>query len=150
MVPWSVIHIFNCPSDKVSAFDMLFTEVLDLHTPMKTFRIKKNPAPWITKSIRDGMDRCNALFRLYRKNQLTVSWKAFKVQQNHITSIQGKANQEYFHHLLKKNAHSSTLWTTLKRRVRFYKRIPNEHGIPNSRVNRPVLPEYRRGGGYSS
>ena len=32
-----------------------------------------------------------------------------------------------------------------KRRVRFYKRIPNEHGIPNSRANRPVLPEYKRG-----
>jgi hypothetical protein len=31
------------------------------------------------------MDHCNALFRLYRKNQLTVPWEAFKAQQNCIS-----------------------------------------------------------------
>jgi hypothetical protein len=48
-VPWSVIDIFDSPDDKVDVFNSLFLDVLDLHAPLKTIRIKKKTAPWITK-----------------------------------------------------------------------------------------------------
>ena len=113
-VPWSIINIFDNPDDQVSVFNTLFSEVLDRHAPIKTVRVKKNPAPWITKSIRDEMDRRNALFRLFRKNHLAVSWEAFKAQRNRVTGLQRKAKKEYFHRLLSKRVHPSTLWNTLK------------------------------------
>ena len=113
-VPWSVINIFDNPDDQVSVFNTLFCEVLDRHAPLKTVRVKKNPAPWITKSIRDEMDRRNMLFRLFRKNHLAVSWEAFKAQRNRVTGLQRKAKKEYFHRLLSKKTHPTTLWNTLK------------------------------------
>ena len=114
IVPWSIIDIFDCPDDKVSVFNALFLDVLDSHAPLRTVRVKKNPAPWITKTIRDEMDRRNALFRLFRRNKLTVSWEAFKAQRNRVTSLQRKAKREYFHHLINNNTHPSKLWKALK------------------------------------
>ena len=51
-VPWSVIDVLDDPDDKVEVFNILFTDILDYHAPMKTVRVKKNPTPWITKAIR--------------------------------------------------------------------------------------------------
>ena len=44
-VPWSIIDVFDDPDDKVDAFNSLFIEVLDMHAPLKTVRVKKNPTP---------------------------------------------------------------------------------------------------------
>lgn len=60
------------------------------------------------------MDRRNALYKLFRRNKLTVSWEAFKAQRNRVTSLQRKAKKDYFHRLLRKRTHPSTLWNTLK------------------------------------
>ena len=51
-----LIYVHAC------VFNTLFCEVLDGHAPLKTVRVKKNPAPWIIKPIRDEMDRRNMLF----------------------------------------------------------------------------------------
>ena len=59
-----MIDIFDSPDDKVDVFNSLFLDVLDLHAPLKTIRIKKKTAPWITKHIRDEMDHRNKLYKL--------------------------------------------------------------------------------------
>jgi hypothetical protein len=41
------------------AFISLFSDVLSVHAPIKAIHTKKNPAPWITRSIRDEMDSWN-------------------------------------------------------------------------------------------
>lgn len=43
-----------------------------------------------------------------------MSWEAFKIQRNRVTSLQRKAKKDYFHRLLRKRTHPSTLWNTLK------------------------------------
>ena len=113
-VPWSVIDIFDSPDDKVDVFNSLFLDVLDLHAPLKTIRIKKKTAPWITKHIRNEMDHRNKLYKLFKKNPLTVTWDAFKTQRNRVTALQRKAKKEYFHRLIWNKADPSTLWNTLK------------------------------------
>ena len=44
-MPWSIIDVFDDPDDKVDAFNNLFNDVLDMHAPLKTVRVKKNPTP---------------------------------------------------------------------------------------------------------
>ena len=65
-VPWCIIDLFDYVDDKVSAFNTLFQEILEVHAPIKSVRVKKNPAPWISKSIRDEMDKRNRLLKLHR------------------------------------------------------------------------------------
>ena len=99
-VPWSVIDVFD---DKVEIFNILFTDILDYHAPMKTVRVKKNPTPWITKAIRKEMDRHDRLFCFYRRNPTTASRDIFRAQRNRVVWLQRKAKIQYFHQLISKN-----------------------------------------------
>ena len=113
-MPWCILDVFDHPNDKVEVFNTLLLNVLNQHAPLKTVRIKKKPATWITTSIRKEMDVCNKLLIVFKKNRLTESWEAFKIQRNRVTSLQRKAKKQYFHRLLKNNVHPLTLWNTLK------------------------------------
>ena len=113
-VPWSVIDVFDDPDDKVEVFNILFTDILDYHAPMKTVRVKKNPTPWITKAIRKEMDRRDRLFRFYRRNPTTASRDIFRAQRNRVVWLQRKAKIQYFHQLISKKSHPSAIWNTLK------------------------------------
>ena len=56
----------------------------------------------------------NKLFRLFKKNRLTVSWEALKAQRNRVTSLQRRAKKNYFLHLIRIKAHPSALSNTVK------------------------------------
>ena len=109
-----MLDVFDDPADKVEAFNLLFTVILDLHAPVKTVRVKKNPTPWIDKNIRKEMDRRDRLYRFYRRNPSSASRDIFKAQRNRVVWLQRKAKIEYFQRLISKNSHPAAIWNTLK------------------------------------
>ena len=113
IVPWSILDIFDDPDDKVDEFNLLFSDVLHHHAPVKQIRVKKKPSPWISKTIRKEMDRRDRLFRFYRRNPSTASWDIYKAQRNRVVWLQRKAKIEHFQQLLLKRSHPSALWKTL-------------------------------------
>ena len=113
-VPWCIVDLFDDVDDKVSVFNTLFQEVLEVHAPIKSVRVKKNPAPWISKSIRDEMDKRNRLLKLHRRNPSSLLWAQFKAQRNRVVSLQRQAKKDYFYRLISSKTHPSTLWKTLK------------------------------------
>ena len=113
-VPWCVMDAFDDPDDKLEAFNLLFSDVLDQHAPVKTVRVQKKPSLWITKSVRKKMDRRNRLFWFYRRNPTTAAWVIYKAQRNRVVQLQRNAKSAYFHRLLLKKSHPSALWNTLK------------------------------------
>ena len=113
-VPWCVMDVFEDPDDKAEVFNLLFLDILDQHAPIRTVRVKKNPSPWITKAIRKEMDRRDRLFRFYRRNPTSGAWDIYKAQRNRVVWIQRKAKYDYFHRLLLKKPHPSSIWRTLK------------------------------------
>ena len=112
--PWCVMNIFEDPDDKAEVFNLLFLDILDQHAPVRTVRVKKKPSPWITKAIRKEMDKRNRLFRFYRRNPTDTAWDIYKAQWNRVVWLQRKAKFDYFHRLLLKKPHPSTLCQTLK------------------------------------
>ena len=113
-VPWSLVDLFDDVDDKVFAFNSLFSGVLDCHAPVKTVRVKKNCAPWISRSIRKEMDKRNKLLRVFLGSRSPSAWNDFKRQRNLVVSLQRKAKIEHFQHLISKNSSPATLWKTLK------------------------------------
>ena len=51
LAPWSMVDVFNNVEDKLYAFDLLFTEILDRHTPVKTFKARGKLKPCVTDNI---------------------------------------------------------------------------------------------------
>ena len=45
--PWSTIDTFDDPDDALDTFNSLFTQILDIHAPIKTKRVKHvNQPDW--------------------------------------------------------------------------------------------------------
>jgi len=51
LAPWSIVDVFDDVEDKLYAFDLLFTEILDRHAPVKTFKACGKPNPCVTDNI---------------------------------------------------------------------------------------------------
>ena len=113
-VPWFLVELFDDVDDKVFTFNSLYNGVLDSHAPVKTVRVKKNCAPWISRSIRQEMDGRNKLLRKFLRTKSTSTWNEYKCQRNLVVQLQRKAKINYFHRLISKNSPPTTLWNTLK------------------------------------
>ena len=74
----------------------------------------KKSSLWITKSICKEMDRCDRIFRHYRRNPSTGAWDIFNAQRNCVVQLQRKTKMEYFHQELCKKSHLEHIWNTLK------------------------------------
>jgi hypothetical protein len=108
------MNLFDDVDDKVFVFTSLFTDTLSYHAPIKTVRVKKNRAPWISKSIRDEMDKRNKLQKRFLSTRATSDWDEYKLQRNLVVALQHKAKIEYFRNLISKNASPTSLWNTLR------------------------------------
>ena len=114
VAPWSLIDLFDDTDDKVFVFNSLFATVLDNHAPMKTICVKKNCAPWITRSVRKEMDKRNKLLRQFHASRCLTAWNDYKAQRNHVVHLQRKAKIDHFSHLIAKDSSPTAIWTTLK------------------------------------
>ena len=112
--PWSVMDAFDDIDDKVYFFKSLFLNTLNRHVPLKTIRIKKHCAPWISKPIRDKMDKRNKLLKNYRKFRCPQVWQKLKTQRNLVVALQRKAKKDYYHQMISEGVSTTALWNTLK------------------------------------
>ena len=113
-LPWSVLDVFDDVDDKLLVFNSLLNDALSLHAPLKSIRTKKHPAPWISKSVRDEMDKRNKLLRRFRSTKNNSDWKCFTAQRNRVVTLQRQAKMQYFHSLISKNSNPAVLWKTLR------------------------------------
>ena len=112
--PWSVLDIFDEVDDKLLVLNSLLNDVLSLHAPLKSIRTKKHPAPWISKSVHDEMDRRNKLLQRFRSMKSNSDWKNFTAQHNRVVTLQRQAKKQYFHSLISRNSNPAVLWKTLR------------------------------------
>ena len=113
-VPWFLLDLFDDVDDKLFVFNSLFNGVLDCDAPMKTVHVKKNCAPWISKSIRREMDRRNKLLRRFLGARSPSVWNEYKHQRDLVVRLRRKAKIDYFQRLISENKSPATLWNTLK------------------------------------
>ena len=112
--PWSLMDMFQSPDDKLMVLESLLLDVLDLHAPVRAIRVKKNPAPWIDKTIRDDMDLRNKYLKRFRSSRSSLDWESYRHQRNLVCRKQREAKREYFHRLISRKSNPSLIWKTLK------------------------------------
>ena len=116
--PWKLITDIPSPDDKLSFFNEAVSGILNHHAPEKRIRVRKNPVPWITKSIRDHMDARNRALKSFRQQRTEALWNDYKSLRNSVTKLVKKSKLEYFSNLLRKNSPPSAFWQTLKSSVK--------------------------------
>ena len=55
IAPRSILEMFDDPSDKTEIYNLLLSDILDLHAPLKKVKTRKHNAPWITRDLRKKM-----------------------------------------------------------------------------------------------
>lgn len=54
--PWSVLEVFDDIDDRLDYFNKVFSQVLNVHAPLRKLRVRKNGSPLGTRGICDQMD----------------------------------------------------------------------------------------------
>ena len=67
---WSVVESFDDLNDAVSAWNTLFLDVANRRAPIKKLRMKGTIKPWITKKLKEMMERATMRLRLLKDLEL--------------------------------------------------------------------------------
>ncbi|XP_050558188.1 uncharacterized protein LOC126912056 [Spodoptera frugiperda] len=81
--------------DKVSVFNKLVKTLYDIHAPVKSIKVKRPPAPWMSKGVRMAMRRRNRAFRKYRRDRSEDNWVLCKSARNRCNQMIRNAKRRH-------------------------------------------------------
>ena len=81
---------------------------------MKSRRVKKAPAPWLSPDIRLMMKERDVAYRHYTTNKTDISYNNYKHLRNKTTQAIRNAKLRHFHDILDQGADPSKLWRNLR------------------------------------
>lgn len=79
---WGAIRRCDCVEEKVSILTNIITSLYEKHVPLKTSRVRRPPAPWVTEEIKCVMksrDRAHAKFRNIKSRE---NWDKYRRLRN--------------------------------------------------------------------
>ena len=89
-VPWEIVTAFDDINEMVEVWNSLFLEIVNKHTPIKTYRVKRQYQPeWLTTDILECMkkrDRCKI-------NGKTEEYRSLR---NKVSTLIDKAKRETY------------------------------------------------------
>jgi len=91
-----MIEVFDDVDDKLYAFEQLYSDILDEHTPVKQTHIRGNQVPYMTEDWRKAIRHCNKLWKLFMRDCTDCNYELYKRQRNKCTSLRWKAIKEHF------------------------------------------------------
>ena len=87
IAPWSILEMFDDPSDKTEIYNLLLSDILDLHAPLKKVKTRKHNAPWITRDLRKQMIYRDRLHRKFLRTRLNTDYKRYRQFRNQVAEI---------------------------------------------------------------
>ena len=90
------MDVFEDVDDKLFVFELLFTEVLDDHAPLKQFHVRGNQVPYMTEEWRKVIRYRNRLWRKFTEDRTDSNYQLYKAQRNKCTSLRRKAIKGFF------------------------------------------------------
>ena len=70
--PWSIMDMFDNPSDKNEVFNSLYNGILEQHAPLKKSQPRKHRVPWADHELQKMMVRRNRLHRRFLKTRFLI------------------------------------------------------------------------------
>jgi len=97
------MNLFDDVNDKLFAFEQLYNDILEEHTPLKQTIVRGNQVPYMNEQWRKAIRHRNKLWRKFTKDRTDTNYKQYRIQRNKCTSLRRKAIKEHF---LKKSTSS--------------------------------------------
>lgn len=85
-IPWhSMLRRPNI-DDKVNFFCEMVSDVFSFHAPIRTIRVSKPPAPWLTVAVKRMMKERDKALTKFRRTKLINDWVSYKSLRNYTLS----------------------------------------------------------------
>lgn len=111
--PWDDIFYINNINTKVTLMSTYIQRLFDIHAPIRTVRVNKPAAPWLSDTLKIIMSQRDAAFRKFKRNRTTANWQNYKELRNYALASIRREKSAYINFLHNQN-NSSKFWKTLK------------------------------------
>ena len=96
-VPWNTLEMFNDPNEALEQWYCLFNNVLDIHMPFKTRRVKIQHQPeWFSASISSAIKQRNNLHRRAIRYNTELHWREYRLARNQVVHLIRKAKRDFY------------------------------------------------------
>ena len=114
IAPFHVADIFEDPNDSYWFFNQLFSDIVDLHAPVKTARKRPNHAPFMNSELRKARNIKAMLRRRYNKFPNNSNWECYRKQRNLVTKLRKRSINTYFSLKCNINNPRTQFWKAIK------------------------------------
>lgn len=98
---------------KVDLLNQIVTSLFDFHAPIKTVKISKSAAPWLTGAIRLLMRERDKAFHRYNRTKNNHHWEYYKNLRNEVNYAIKREKAAYFQYKCR-TATKANLWKDLR------------------------------------
>ena len=110
-VPWHVIENEEDIDSAVFVWNQLFSEIADLHAPVKRRRIRGVPLPWLSDKITEAMKDRDFHHRKAVKTNSVFHWACYRKLRNRVNREVKAAKSKYYCDLIKEaKGDSGKIW----------------------------------------
>ena len=113
-LPWQDIWTLKTIDEKVETFNELILQLYNKHAPLKTRRIARPPAPWLTDSVRSLMTERDTVYRKYRRSKDFKDLQEYKRLRNRTNQSIRNAKLRYAHNIIQPSLNPSEMWRNLE------------------------------------
>nr|CAI5829044.1 unnamed protein product [Callosobruchus analis] len=113
-IPWKNIYDLSDVDSKVDFIVNNITTLLDLHVPMKTYRITKQYAPWLNTAVKELMLLRDQALQAYKITQHVAHWETYKALRNQVTAAVKREKRAYFKTKLSNCQNSKATWSVMR------------------------------------
>lgn len=111
-MPWGNLLLLDDVDELVNTFNEYILSVFDVHAPLKTIRISKPKAPWLTDPLKIMIKTKKAALSKYKRTKSNADWQEYKNIRNICTMAERNEKRGYLEFV--QNRHNSQkMWETL-------------------------------------
>ncbi|CAL8083510.1 unnamed protein product [Orchesella dallaii] len=126
--PWWILKYCNSASEKYNIYEKTLTHILNIHAPLKTFRVKASKKPWMNTKFEYASRKVNKMKRKCKQSHDPDEWTRFKHSRNQATHLKLKLKSEAIKKLCSESTNKSKdMWKVLNTEVG---RIKQDSALP--------------------
>ena len=114
VTPFEVAYVFDDVDDIYWAHEVLLTDLLNEHAPMKAKRVKRLRCSFINSNLRKAAYKKAMLFNKFNKWKTPANWEAYRKQRNLTTKLKRLSIITDFDERCREGPTSKDFWPTVK------------------------------------
>ena len=118
LIDWNEIVQDENLDHACDRFNKILSDILDIHAPIRTQKIKGNSPQWINDELLRSIRERDFLKKKASKTKTLQDWAIFKEKRNNVNNLKKRLKDQHYNNKLKElKSQPKQLWKTLKELV---------------------------------